>query len=350
MRNSCPLVVVLAGFLCFPAPAGAQRAVVDCRGTLQAYANDASLRQFMSEHQCDCRNGNNQPPVCTKRSQASPSRPASPGRPSYSHNSSKNAWMMQLFQTMLDGFPAGLANSNSSPASSQTPSSYDDAKRQAEEQARAAKIREQLAAAQKEYERQKQEEFEKKKSSLLSDLKGRMTSKNNLAMRQLNCAAYWSQQAMEVMNQGNHDLARVYAENSFQAKDGKLQDCPEAEISLVSTPDDVRAELYDFLVEESSQTVAAVSDAKERKEQTEAKVTAKKAEIEELKKKRDQTGDGNNQAEIDRLLAEADRALQEAVEEDRKATEDLSYANTKLTAVQEMFNSMKTEGNQGQQN
>jgi hypothetical protein len=77
LASFCIFLVVA----CPPPPAFPQsiHGVPMCRETIQVWEADPNMRQYMEEHDCDCRNGESSAPVCEERhsSQAGQSAPTS---------------------------------------------------------------------------------------------------------------------------------------------------------------------------------------------------------------------------------------------------------------------------------
>ena len=101
-RRNLPLALALAGGLLLAA--APCRAGVDCGGTLQAWRQDAGMRQYMQTHQCDCSNGNSNMPVCTSTSSGS----SSSGSAGHGRSSSQYSTKAAALKGIQDGLNQSL--------------------------------------------------------------------------------------------------------------------------------------------------------------------------------------------------------------------------------------------------
>ncbi len=276
---------------------------------------------------------------------------SSSGSTGYSGGSPSQQMAVGLFGSLLQGLMQKMLDPAPSSAPQESP--QEKLKREQEQKQRweeyAAKIKEQIATAEKEYGRLKREEFDKEKKSLVSDLKSRYAAtfdsegKTGNALRQLQCSAYWGLKAAEMTARKDTksiELARQYGEYSAQAKKGIFtSECPEnvnvPDVPVPQPAGGLQEEFYMFMLEETNQIIPVISNLKERKKESQNIIISKQSEIETLRKKQD-TSDDKGKQEIDTLVQEANKLLAEAMEEDKKTTEELNMAENKLKALQEM--------------
>ncbi len=257
-----------------------------------------------------------------------------------------------LMQSFMEGFMQGMA------AQPQRPSPQQQAMLRQQQEKRwaeyRAKVRKQVKKLEDEYRRLTEEEFDRRKGRLLSDLKARYSAtigreETSLAIRQLNCSAFWGVKAAKVYFDENvsldkrEELSRMYAQYSFGARsfsDAPLDECPpiEVEIPPPGTPQPVnfQRDFYNYIEQEAKRLVPVIRRLEEERNKAEQTIEAKKEEIERIET-RLEAADGSKKDEEDRrLLEEAERLLNQAIEKKKKAEEGLLEARKKTMALERL--------------
>jgi hypothetical protein len=96
MKNKVAFTFLIPYLALFSGTCQAIEGSIDCNATIRAWKGDASLREYMSTQNCDCRNGNGSSPVCTSKSGASQSASGRSGGSSAHKKSGNDAEMMML--------------------------------------------------------------------------------------------------------------------------------------------------------------------------------------------------------------------------------------------------------------
>lgn len=156
-QHVLPIVFIgllLAFSLFSPLPARAQRAVMDCEGTIKAWV----LGGYYRSGDCSCATGK---PVCNKSSGSSSGTSKKSHSSSKSSSSSmKNNVKLQLFQGILDGAMQG-------PKKNVPSQQQKDAQQEAQQQ-----LQMQREQKERELEFERQKNFAEEKDRLIGNLKG----------------------------------------------------------------------------------------------------------------------------------------------------------------------------------
>ncbi|RJX30271.1 MAG: hypothetical protein C4516_10510 [Oxalobacter sp.] len=109
LSASCFAVMCICLSLSFDAQA--QRAQINCEGTIASWQSDIRMRDYMRTHDCDCRNGHNSSPVCTRRSTGKSQSNRAPA-PTYSTTRKKKSTSLSTQKMMLNEMQKTIDNMN----------------------------------------------------------------------------------------------------------------------------------------------------------------------------------------------------------------------------------------------
>lgn len=308
MKKFAVLSINLIVLFAFTLTSYAQRPVVDCYGTLEAWKIDRSLRHFLQSHDCYCPSANSRP-VCTPKSFKT-----SPGIRMRSTGDWKADLMIGLMQSFIDGFMKGLQQQSIQSGKERTIQ-----QRNNWEEEWKKKTQEQYMKALKQYRIQRQNEFEERKSTLLGKLR---LPKDKNTLKSLICSRFWSEQAKIVSTlniENDMELARDYNYRSERALSGDFEDCPEG-IMNVDSPDPEKINM-----EFSNEFLTLIKEQEELKNSNlatiETEIKDLHTSIENLRKKISNL----QQQETTNDLSESD-LLKETLDQLRKAEENLTKA------------------------
>ncbi len=326
-----------------------------CQATINAWNNDPNMKEYMSTHTCNCSNGANALPVCRKNENQ-----GSGGSSSSSGYSPQTQMMQDILQPVFDNFFKWLFSE---------PSAEDQQKQQA-----AAIAAKQAAEQQIINKAEAQAAYDKMMQSykLLDDSHGlKMNTLNNTnldfktldgnaetiennknryavseatkTVKQLNCAAYTSLQALEVSLNDFGDFKDIdgSAEQASKLADfttSNSNGCPEIKIDIpevcAAQPISFQELFYSYVKHQSDSIKSTINTLKVKKIKNDKVIEEKKQKIEETKLIIErQTVEVNpnvkaeetNQLLIDAMkeLEEANRELQTAEELEIKMKEEI---------------------------
>jgi hypothetical protein len=320
---------VLAGTVLCTLLSASMTTSLTSAGGIEYVCNAELLSQYKRNYGITCR--------CTSSGKADCDSPASGSSSSGGGGgkkglSSKNQMKLQMLQGAMDDF----ANSfikwiNAPPNSGQsgpTPEQIAAERvKQEAEMARAkaewlAKVQKQISEMESEHARMERQETANRKGKILSGLKGMGSGRSGgepPALQQLRCTAYWNDRAAKATDEKTALNYRGFAEKPDNAS---MAQCDSALPEPPMPDNEFRTDLYVTVMEEISQRLPMIEQAKTRQREADNKVT-------EIKKKA---------AEV------KDRQTAAASPEEKQATDDLM---AQILREEEVANQLKIDADAG---
>lgn len=328
------IAFLIPGLLVFslvsPLRAGVE---IHCEGSLQAYKHDPNMRGYT----CDCRNGRNSMPYCTKSGGSS-------GKSRKKGLSPKNQMKMQMLQGVMDDF----ANSfirwlNSPPPSPKGPTPEEIAAEQ--ERAKAewrAKVQQQINEMETEYQKLQQEKVDERKTSILAGLKGMDTTsaeRQKTSLQQLSCIAYFGMEAAKALSKGDEYNANKYTQ--FSEKPDGAAAMSECAMALPQPPEppsanDFRRDLYETLITEINLRLPLIEQSQVKQRGAARQVAEKQQQVDDLKVKQAAAASAGEKQAADELLAAALKELEAANVLKNEADAVLGKLKMEVDALEEV--------------
>ena len=291
------------------------------------------------EYDCTCRKSGG--PDCVPISSSSSS--------SSNNNSGSNDLNGQILESVVTPLIQNLFDWIFSPSTPNSNSNeYNEEKRKAENEEYErkaaeyrAQMKEHIEKLNNEYVQSMKEKFEDKKQTTVNDFKNRIVKSDAVKnIKQLNCAAYQSLEALKMISQDNGDFSDLNGplENSRQLADftaSKTSNCPEIIIKVpevtVSNPRGFQQLFFETVKHKTDSMTVSVVLLKEKDKQIKSDIVEKEKVVEQLKTVKP-TKEGND----DQLMKDALNALNEAVEEEKKVTDELSKSEKDIELLEKL--------------
>lgn len=316
MMKKVVLPIFLSGLLLFslasPLQVGAE---IDCPRSLRAYALDPNMKGI----KCDCRNGADRMPVCSKSSSGGSSGKSSSG--SSKGLSGKNQMKLQMMESVLDGAAnAFIRWLNGPPESAKTGQQIADEQWELDKAEWRAKTQQQIKEMENEYQQMQEQQAKASKSKILADLKG---MGNNSAERkttalqqlqQLSCKANWAMKAAKSSLAGDEEKAAEYSRFAVKPDAAAMAECSKAlpEPPMPSSAGEFRTELYETMIEEINLRLPLIKQAKVKQNGAAGQVAEKQHKVDELKAIQTAAASAGEKQAADDLLAAAMQELEAA--------------------------------------